>query len=93
MERPIRAIVTEEGFIMPRAVDHNSVMEGVQSVEPMCLRVPAACRFVGIGRSRLYELIAAGDVEIVKLGSSTLVLTESLRALINARRTGSVPDA
>jgi excisionase family DNA binding protein len=48
--------------------------------------LPAACRFVGIGRSTLYVLIAKGEVEIVKLGSSTLVVTESLRQLVGRRR-------
>ncbi|MDE1915349.1 MAG: hypothetical protein KGJ57_10640 [Sphingomonadales bacterium] len=36
--------------------------------------------------STLYVLIAAGRVEIVKLGNSTLVITESLRRLIAERR-------
>jgi excisionase family DNA binding protein len=56
-------------------------------VEPLCLRVPAACEFVGISRSKLYELIASGEIETVKLGAATLVLTESLRGLVDARRT------
>jgi excisionase family DNA binding protein len=56
-------------------------------VEPLCLRIPAACAFVGISRSKLYELIAAGEIETIKLGTATLVLTESLRGLVDARRT------
>lgn len=55
-------------------------------VEPLCLRIPGACEFVGISRSKLYELIASGEIETVKLGSATLVLTASLRALIEALR-------
>ncbi len=55
-------------------------------IEPLCLRIPAAIAFVGISRSKLYDLIASGEVETVKLGSATLVLTESLRALVEARR-------
>jgi excisionase family DNA binding protein len=50
------------------------------------LRVPDACDFVGISRSKLYELIASGEIETVKLGTATLVLTESLRALIETLR-------
>ena len=50
------------------------------------MRVPEACRYLGIGRSTLYVLIAARDVEVVKLGSATLVLTASLRALVERRR-------
>ncbi len=58
----------------------------LSSIEPITLRVPEACRYLGIGRSTLYVLIAQGEVEIVKLGSATLVLTESLRSLIEQRR-------
>lgn len=50
------------------------------------MRVPDACRFIGISRSTLYVLISEGEVEIVKLGCSTLVLTESLKALIAKRQ-------
>ncbi|WP_235209943.1 helix-turn-helix domain-containing protein [Sphingobium sp. Ant17] len=40
----------------------------------------------GIGRSKLYELIQSGDIEIVKIGTSTLIPVESLRQLINRNR-------
>lgn len=56
------------------------------SIEPISMRIPEACRFTGISRSTLYLLIARGEVEIIKLGASTLVLTESLRRLIDVRR-------
>jgi hypothetical protein len=50
------------------------------------MRIPDACRFTGISRSSLYLLIARGEVEIVKMGAATLVLTESLRNLIERQR-------
>jgi hypothetical protein len=50
------------------------------------MRVPDACRFTGLSRSSLYLLIARGEVEIVKMGAATLVLTESLRNLIERQR-------
>lgn len=50
------------------------------------MRVPDACRFTGLSRSSLYLLIARGEVEIVKMGAATLVLTESLRDLIQRQR-------
>ncbi|MBU2587239.1 MAG: helix-turn-helix domain-containing protein [Alphaproteobacteria bacterium] len=55
-------------------------------IEPIAMRVPDACRFVGISRSTLYVLISRGEIEIVKLGCSTLILTESLKGLIAHRR-------
>jgi hypothetical protein len=39
-----------------------------------------------IGRTKLYELIAAGEVETVKLGKSTRVTTASLHDLIKRQR-------
>jgi hypothetical protein len=56
------------------------------AIEPISMRVPDACRFTGISRSSLYLLIARGEVEIVKMGAATLVLTESLRDLIERQR-------
>lgn len=56
------------------------------TIEPITMRVPQACRYLGIGRSTLYVLIGEGEVEIVKLGSSTLVVTESLKRLVESRR-------
>lgn len=56
------------------------------SVEPISMRVPDACRFTGISRSTLYLLIARKEIEVVKIGSATLVLTDSLRTLIESRR-------
>lgn len=55
-------------------------------IEPIAMRVPEACRYLGIGRSTLYVLIGEGEIEYIKLGSSTLVLTESLRSLVEGRR-------
>lgn len=55
-------------------------------IEPIAMRVPEACRYVGISRSTLYVLISQGEIEIVKLGCSTLVVTESLKGLIAHRR-------
>lgn len=54
--------------------------------EPISMRVNDACRFTGISRSTLYLLIANGEIEIIKLGASTLVVTESLRRFINKMR-------
>lgn len=49
---------------------------------PLTVRVPEACRLTGIGRSKLYALIAAGQLETVKIGSITLVPMASLRRLL-----------
>jgi excisionase family DNA binding protein len=55
-------------------------------LEPLTVRIPVAVQLTGIGRSKLYQLIAAGEVETVKVGASTLVSVASLKRLIETRR-------
>ena len=52
------------------------------SIEPLTVRIPTAVQLTGLSRSRIYELIEAGDLEIVKVGRSTLIPFKSLRRLI-----------
>ena len=58
----------------------------VQHMEPISVKVPEAVRLSGISRSRLYELMRSGDIEFAKVGSSTLILVESLRCFIGGRK-------
>lgn len=51
-------------------------------IEPLTVRIPVAVQITGIGRSKLYELISAGDLDVVKIGASTLITMASLRRLI-----------
>ena len=48
----------------------------------LSVRVGEASRMIGIGRTKIYELIKAGDLETVKIGQATLVTIRSLRRLI-----------
>ena len=61
-------------------------MSGHQPVEPICVRVNDAARMIGVGRTKLYELIATGEVETVKIGKATRITTASLHELIKQRR-------
>lgn len=54
--------------------------------EPICIKVNEAAQMIGVGRTKLYELIASGDVEVVKLGKSTRIVTASLHRLIMRQR-------
>ena len=53
---------------------------------PITVRINEACRLTGIGRSKLYQLIQAGEIEIIKVGTITLVPVVSLTAFLDARR-------
>ena len=72
---------------MPRSrlQDHTDTPSFAQlalPLEPLTVRIPVAVKLTGIGRSKLYELIKAGEVETVKIGASTLVSVASLRRLV-----------
>ena len=54
--------------------------------EPIAVRIPEAMRLTGIGRSKLYELIASGDIKTAKIGTCTLITVASLRQLIEKAR-------
>ncbi len=47
-------------------------------VLPITASVIATTRLFGISRSRVYELIAAGEIDTRKAGRTTLVLTASV---------------
>jgi hypothetical protein len=46
--------------------------------DPIHLSIPDACKRHAIGRSTLYNLLAAGHVRAKKAGASTLVVVASL---------------
>lgn len=52
---------------------------------PLTVRIREACRLTGIGRSKLYELIAAGEIEIIKVGTISLVPIASLTSFLQRK--------
>ena len=54
-------------------------------IEPISVKIPEAVRLTGISRSRIYELLRSGDIEYAKVGSSTLIVVDSLRRFIRSR--------
>ncbi|MEM9611663.1 MAG: helix-turn-helix domain-containing protein [Actinomycetota bacterium] len=56
---------------------------GAASTEPALLySVPDAAKLLGIGRSQLYELMTAGRVQYVKLGTRRLIPRAVLLAFV-----------
>jgi excisionase family DNA binding protein len=49
-------------------------------MEPINISIIDAAKALGIGRSKTYELINAGHLETVKLGTRTLVRVASIKA-------------
>ena len=52
----------------------------------LTVRIPDACRLTGIGRSKLYEVIRAGEIRTIKVGTITLVPVESLAQFVGISR-------
>lgn len=48
-------------------------------VEQLALTIPNAIAASGYSRTKLYELLAAGNIRAVKAGKRTLVLADSLK--------------
>ena len=77
---------------MSRALDHEErrqdardalAMQEDLPIEPLSVRIATAVRLTGIGRSTLYELINAGEIETVKIGRSTFIPYRCLKRLID----------
>ena len=51
-------------------------------IEPLAYSVSEACRVSSLGRTRVYQLISEGRLEVRKIGKRTLIPAASLRALI-----------
>jgi excisionase family DNA binding protein len=52
--------------------------------DPLAVTIPDACRMLGIGRTKFYELIGAGDVRAIRVAGRTLIEVASLRTLVSA---------
>lgn len=61
---------------------------GPDRAEPISVRIPEAVRLTGLSRSRIYELMKSGDIAFAKVGSSTLIVVESLRQFVYAHARG-----
>ncbi|CAN5591171.1 hypothetical protein BH23CHL4_BH23CHL4_30680 [soil metagenome] len=51
-------------------------------MEPALIRVEEAAKFISLGRSKTYELIAAGEIPVVRIGRSVRVPVEGLRTWV-----------
>jgi hypothetical protein len=50
--------------------------------EPLTYRIDDARRILGLGTTKLYELIGTGILDARKAGSRTLITGDSLRAYV-----------
>jgi excisionase family DNA binding protein len=54
--------------------------------EPILLTIPEAARKLRIGRTMAYELISAGELEVVYIGRAARVPLDAVHAFVQHRR-------
>jgi excisionase family DNA binding protein len=58
--------------------------------EPITATVKTFCQLSGLGKTKVFEMIADGTLDTIKLGARRLIVMESYRRLIAAQvRSGS----
>ncbi len=51
-------------------------------LEPIFVSVKTACRLIGLGPTKLYELLNVGAIDSIKVGGKRLVVYRSLKRLL-----------
>ena len=52
---------------------------------PLAHQIPQACQRIGVARTSIYELIKAGELRSIKVGSRTLIPESELQQFIAKR--------
>lgn len=58
---------------------------------PLLLTIPEAGRVLGLGRTTMYELMGAGEVEVVHIGRAARIPVQSIERFIARLRSASHP--
>lgn len=53
-------------------------------MEPISIRISDAVRITGLSKSKIYLLIASGDIEAAKVGRATVIFVDSLKVFLRA---------
>lgn len=61
-------------------------MSAAPKLEPLLVRPAEAARMIGFGRTKFYELIAAGEIRPIKRGAATLIEVAELRAWVERQK-------
>ena len=64
--------------------DGATPMTSTIPFEPALVKIEPACRYLDVGRSKLYELIREGKLDSVKIGKSARVTTASLKRFVES---------
>ena len=69
-------------------------MENPQDVAPkrLLLRVPEAAEQLGIGRTKIYEMIATGELPTVRFGRAVRISVTTLQKWVEEREQQNMPS-
>jgi excisionase family DNA binding protein len=82
INRAVRARPGQKDTCRPRPDAAN------QGEPVFLLSIQQAARSLGHGRSKMYELIAAGDLEVVHIGRATRVPVDAVERFVERLRAG-----
>jgi excisionase family DNA binding protein len=54
--------------------------------DTITVKISVAVQITGIGRTKMYELINDGQIEVIKVGTATLIPVDSLRRFLDGLR-------
>lgn len=60
--------------------------------QPISVRIAVAAKMLGIGRTKLYELIASGDIDRIKVGKISLIPVRALEDFVEKHRAACSAD-
>jgi hypothetical protein len=67
-----------------------SVEHSPNHIRPVNWRVNEFCQAHGLGRTKFYELVAAGKIEVIKCGSTSLISDPVARRFQAALEAGEI---
>jgi len=69
----------------PILADKPGPQQGQAGLEPLLLRVTEVALVLGIGRTKVFALLAAGELPAVRLGRSVRIPREALERWVRER--------
>lgn len=55
----------------------------IQPVQPYALTIDNAARFSGLSRSRIYELMGAGELKSFKVGNRRMIMLDDIKSFLD----------
>jgi excisionase family DNA binding protein len=94
-------VATSTAHTVSAFVDHTAHAAGggallavvgapLPATVPFAVGITEAARLMGISRALVYQLIAAGDLEVVKIGTRTVIRTDVIHRFLAAN--AGIPD-